>query len=79
MWRVEQNNARGASQQLFDRLERRYRPFMPFSSDPMRDTERYKAMRDALRDATSADASPSRRRRRERRRLRSRWRRATRD
>jgi hypothetical protein len=43
---------------------------MVFSSDPLRDTERYEALRDALRDAVSADAAPSRRQRRQRRKLR---------
>jgi hypothetical protein len=38
---------------------------MVFSSDPLRDTERYKALRDALRDAVSADTTPNRRQRRQ--------------
>jgi hypothetical protein len=36
---------------------------VPFDSDPMRDTERFKSMRDALRDAVSSPA-PTRRERR---------------
>jgi hypothetical protein len=36
---------------------------MPFESDPMRDTERFQTMRDALRDAVSLP-TPTRRERR---------------
>jgi hypothetical protein len=42
----------------------------------MRDTERFKQMRDALREAVSQDVSTSRRQRRENRKARSRWLRA---
>jgi len=44
--------------------------------DPLGDTERYRATRDALRDVVSSNAPPSRRERRERRTTQSWWRRA---
>jgi hypothetical protein len=44
--------------------------------DPLRDTERYQAKRDALRDVVSSNVPPSRRERRTRRGSQSWWRRA---
>jgi len=59
-----------------DRERHGYEQPVAEPSDPIRDTERYAATRDALRDAVSSNVPPSRRERRRRRTTETWWRRA---